>query len=238
MTDNYCEQQRARPASRFKLCNAHSCRYEWQMSRWSECNGCVQMRNVWCGHERPEWNEQPAHVDDKECLNISKKPEMVKQCEDNEGAREMREAGSDKVSKCLKIFMLKSPDVKPAVMSENIDNESEDTEIENTAGSAEILPTTTMRLIDEDNHSSRPEFFIIHRFHPLVNHHSTQERRKYGIEREQQQRNKMEHKVIEEIPIFKHQYRAVRDDRDDAYRALDDMVSCEVVLCVWLVLSG
>jgi hypothetical protein len=143
------------------------------------------------------WDERPIHVDDAECSS-DEKPEMVKQCEDGEGARDMRDA------KCLNTLKFERPDASAAAAASVGNIESEDAEIENTAGSDEKLP-----LVGDPSHSThrhRQEFFIMHRFHPLVNHRAMP----------------MERELIEEIPISGH-----RCDNDD------DEVSIAVVSSLW-----
>lgn len=71
-------------------CSSEPCPASWQLTEWSEC--CcvnrVQLRNVYCSSQPV--NDGEAHEDglialpDEVCLNITRKPDMVRRCQVDE----------------------------------------------------------------------------------------------------------------------------------------------------------
>jgi hypothetical protein len=100
VADKLCAEPK--PPSTYKACNMHSCSYKWQIDRWSKCNACNQMRNVWCGRESRHWEEaKPIRVDDKKCSD-NVKPAITRMCGCKCGGRKIRKADGENLKQKIK----------------------------------------------------------------------------------------------------------------------------------------
>jgi hypothetical protein len=190
------------------------------------------MRNIWCGHESPKWNEKPIRVDDKKC---GKKPPLRRLCDIADCKQKCHK---NKTHRTIRSDVLKCFEMLAQSLAMNNDNNNDDSgkqinenraEIENLSGSDEKLPND---IHDNVVKSQTMKYNIIHPLiarHPFVNHRH----RGRSIDDQQQQHKLMrgelvidkmpiEHKFIEEIPILEHhEYDKISDD---VYRKLGDKV--------------